>query len=347
MRPGEIILPRDAKDPVARSFSIEDREKAGSLSSWLNAKVGYMQRVWADAKYQNILCGALPLELRLGELERLILSRRFNYQAKGRVAHLVPEMRCVLARQVGANKPITVFFLYNGGYRASPFPGRRDLIFSPDQTELMLLYQISLLQESVGRIHAPGVDFVIVVNNGVAHRVNDIPLEMTDTYIAGLRDLIALVGASSHIRVLAQSETAKGNKRELREEVPAVQPITAEDHYLVERFLGRVCLREEAQHRYALYQMEEGRWADELGCLARQEGALLMRQVASPSMLSFRPFPGGATRVQNGTLGFYRHGQDFVPSLVTSRNYRENLIIEFPFDHSALEPAFDLELRYA
>jgi hypothetical protein len=43
--------------------------------------------------------------------------------------------------------------------------------------------------------------------------------------------------------------------------------------------------------------------------------------VAHPHSLSFRPFPGGAIRSQNGSVGFEEQGETQVPKLITSENF--------------------------
>ena len=70
----------------------------------------------------------------------------------------------------------------------------------------------------------------------------------------------------------------------------------------------------------ALYALAEAKWAEDLSSIPAAEGAVMMRQIADPKMLSFRPFPGGAIRAQNGSLGFQFGRNALTPKLITSES---------------------------
>jgi hypothetical protein len=44
----------------------------------------------------------------------------------------------------------------------------------------------------------------------------------------------------------------------------------------------------------------------------------MLKQVANSEMLSFRPFPGSAIRIQNGSLGFQDLKGKLTPKLITT-----------------------------
>ena len=255
------------------------------------------------------------------ELTAIFLHKSFNHQSRGRLSAVLPGFRQGLQSQIDAMRPLTLYFLYNGGYRASPFPQDPTPIFYPDQTELMLLRQISLLQARIKQKYAPGIDFVIVLNNGVAAYVNDISLEETSRYAKELRNIIESLGASRFIRVLLQSEVADFSSSQSKPGYRTLPKISQKEHSIVERFLGRPCSEQEASYRAWLYQIAETEWAKDLVPLVTRDHALLLRQVASSGMLSFRAFPGGAIRAQNGSLGFQEVDQTWVPKLISAETY--------------------------
>lgn len=227
--------------------------------------------------------------------------------------------------------PLNFFLLYNGAYRASPLPDGPPLIFDPDQTELMLLHQVALLQEKVCAAYAPGIRFFIVLNNGVALWVNDLSLDATHVYVRQFRQMIGWLGAGDTVRLVVQSELPGFAPQPGLGPVCPPPDISEKDHRLVERFVGRRCPPEEAKHRLALYSLAEARWARDLAPLVAAHDGLLFRQVAHPDMLSFRPFPGGAIRIQNGSLGFERSAGTLIPRLLTSQGARPNGIRWVPW----------------
>ena len=106
--------------------------------------------------------------------------------------------------------------------------------------------------------------------------------------------------------------------------------ITPDEHALVERFLGRNCTLEEAQRRSAWYVQAEGKWARDLAPYIERDTGIVMRQVSHPDMLSFRPFPGGAIRAQNGTLGWVHQGKDLSLKLATSKIWDASTVQPIP-----------------
>lgn len=254
------------------------------------------------------------------DILRILMRREFHYQSKGRVAHLLPDIRDRIDRAVQHGRPLPLFLLYHGGYRAA---AEQDgpLTFTTDATELLLLFQIARLREAVARVYPPGVAFTIVINNGVAFHTNDIPLALTLGYVDHFRGLIASLGAEATVRLLVQSELGAGEPVRDPDEDRMIDPTA---HRIVERFLGRTCTIAEARHRAAVYLAAECAWAVDIGRVADAEFGLQLRQVAHPACLSFRPFPGGAIRVQNGTIGFRLRNGVPVPFLWTASTPRSD-----------------------
>jgi hypothetical protein len=248
---------------------------------------------------------------------RTILSSSFNYQSRGRVAHLVPQVTERIDAAMAASEPVRLFLLYHGGYRSS-FAGR-GLTFEPDVTELLLLYQIARLRRALHAIGGPDFLFTIVVNNGVAAATNGIGYARTEGYARRLRALIDRAGAGAFVSVLVQSEI---EETPFEEQMRAlhVEPraaIDAAEHGIIERFLGRACSIAEACLKSAVYEQAERVWGTRIGGIVDAAGGIVFRQIAHPECLSFRPFPGGAIRVQNGTVGFRIERGAPVPTLIS------------------------------
>ena len=263
---------------------------------------------------------------------KILLRRDFNYQSFGRVAHLMPELSQRLSAVVRERRPLPIYFLYHGGYRASHTDVLEDLVFAPDATELLLLYQVARLQRALTPLYPPGISFSIVLNNGVAAFTNDIPYRLTEAYAARLKHMIQLLGADTEIEVLVQSSLNPAAKS--LHTMPDMKAVAVDEigHKNIERFLGRVCLADEATLRATRYAAAEAAWAKEMKDIVDQTSGFCMRQIAHPSCLSFRPFQGGAIRAQNGSVGFAVRADegDPVPFLVTSNTASRRELLTIP-----------------
>ena len=313
------VLPHHKPEGYAEA----DEECSTRVRAWIRERADWIRKAWSrPGETRDKLFPANQADL-ADDLCELLTRRAFNFQSRTRVDPILPGVRQNLVRQLATGAPLVFFFLYNGGYRASPFPNDPSLVFEPDQTEMMLLYQVALLNEKVSSLHGMDIEFFVVLNNGVASWVNDIPMDATEHYARQFRRMIESLGAAKTVRVLVQSELEGHDPSASFETLSAALPLSEKEHRLIERFLGRSCSREEARRRAALYPLAEARWAEDLSAIVAAKGGLMLRQVAHPDMLSFRPFPGGAIRIQNGSLGFEVRGQDLAPELVTTETVRQ------------------------
>lgn len=326
---GSFYLPLAPKPPC-QAPALADAPTTTRITDWLRGRYEHAQTVFKGLPSPDKAARAPASPEQIDAVLNTLTHRRFNYLTRSRLGSLMGLYRQKLAVHMAQGVPIPCFFLYNGGYRASPW-AQQPFIFEPDQTELLLLDQIARLTEDLGKTYPPGVHFFIVINNGVAHWVNDIALTSTQAYAQGLNDMIEAIGARERVSVVLQSALSTF---ETQPALPAVTPSPAlpeKDHRLVERFLGRPCSALEASHRHALYAMAEAHWAQVLDPLVRAQGGLLFKQVASPQMLSFRPFPGGATRTQNGSIGFALRDKHTTPQLITTETTRHHAILGVPW----------------
>ncbi|WP_439504704.1 hypothetical protein [Sediminibacterium sp.] len=318
----ELILPI-SPESSHEAYLKADKEYAEFVNKWINSKIEIVQEIFSTSFFEPTKNSCTNPEVLAIKITNILTQRVFNFQSKKNLSSLIPKVCQNLVSQILKGTPIQFFLLYNGGYRASSFPDKLSLIFEPDQTELMLLYQIALLNKKISLIYEPGIEFFIVVNNGVAHWVNDIPLGSTENYANHFRRIIELVGAEGTIRLLLQSELAGFNPTFSFEPIKFYPLLSEKEHGIVERFLGRTCTSEEAIHRASLYTIAEEQWGRHLTSIVQNHEAILLRQVAHPEMLSFRPFPGGAIRTQNGSFGFQQLKNTLRPKLITSESVKQ------------------------
>lgn len=338
--PNKLLLPLIHQSSTGKHHQADEHCTA-RVTAWINERAEQVRQVWVRPVTSHKTFSQAKQQALAATIADILTHRVFNFQSRGRLTPLLPQVKQNLLQQLSQGDPIRFFLLYNGGYRASPFPDEPSLIFEPDQTEIMLLYQIALLHEKVRAIYAPGVQFFIVVNNGVSLWVNDIPLSATQAYARQLRRMVDWLGAADNVSVVLQSELAQFNPLPSFEPVCTQRVLSEKDHRLVERFLGRSCSPEEARHRHALYALAEAQWAQDLSPLVAAHDALMLRQVAHSDMLSFRPFPGGAIRIQNGSLGFQDLKGTLTPKLITTEAVQQHGIQLVPctLPWSADEPS--------
>jgi hypothetical protein len=306
------------------------------VSEWINSRSQFINEVWSKPSIEKKTVSPIDPDEIAREITELLIHRIFNFQSRKNLSQIISNVRQNLSRQINKGTAIKFILLYNGGYRASPFSNQPSLIFEPDQTELMLLYQIALLHKKILPLYAYGIDFHIVINNGVGKWVNDIPITSTENYANQLRKMIHFFGAENSISVVLQSEFVDFDPFFSFEPFKTEQFLSEDEHLIIERFLGRRCSREEAEYRSALYKLAELKWGKDLSPIIASKDGILMRQVAHPDMLSFRPFPGGAIRIQNGTLGFQHKNDVLRPKLITSKSVAEHNV-KYVLYHSAWE----------
>lgn len=327
----ELILPLPPHFDHEGYFKA-DEEYVSLVTEWINTRTELVREAWSQTHTTDKKHSSISHDSLANEIISILTHRVFNFQSKRNLSNLLPIVRKNLVEQLGQDRPIKFFLLYNGGYRASSFPDKLSLIFEPDQTELMLLYQIALLNRKISAIYEPGIEFIIVINNGVAHWVNDIPLTATENYANQLRGIIDILGAANIVSVIVQSEMVDYNPSFSFEPFQPQPLLSEKEHRIVERFLGRCCNKDEAKYRSALYKLAEAKWEEDLSPITTAKDALMLRQIAHPDMLSFRPFPGGAIRAQNGSFGFYYRNNILKPTLVTSQSVKDHGIKCVPYN---------------
>lgn len=323
--PPERTEVADATTPLLEPRFDDDRQDyPDSLRAAGDVISSYLERCAAQARLDLAADRAQPTSEVHAPVEAIVstlLHKDFNHQSRGRVAHLLPEVRRRIAAHVSRGSPVQLFMSYNGGYHATTHPDLSlPLGFEASTAELMFLHLVARLRRRICEVHAPGVVFHIVLNNGVAHFVNDIPVEHTEGYARKLEAMIAELGGTADLRVLVQSRLGDFAARMRDVDIPVPDTIDPAVHRNIERFLGRRCSEAEARLRLGRYAPAEAAWWQELRPIIDAADGLRLLQVASADFLSFRPFPGGATRSQTGQLGFRLQQERVVPVLITTRS---------------------------
>ncbi len=264
----------------------------------------------------------------------ILLNREFNYQSKGKLAHLVPDLVASFETVIARGEKLPIYFLFHGGYRAAVGGAPLTHVFAPDITELLLIYQIARLERRIRAVYPPGVSFSIVINNGVAAFTNGIPYDRTNGYVQRLRQLIARLEAQDTIWVLNQFELGRFEDQIKGVKIIPWAAIDPVDHGVVERFLGRRCSEAEACLKIATYAAAETVWGAEVRGIVAAKSGIFCRQVAHPACPSFRPFPGGAIRVQNGAVAFRFGDAGPVPCFVTPLTWDRlgPVVVPMPMD---------------
>ncbi len=330
MRRPPLFLPVVSPgEPVRNSCnSLATADAAAAIDAYLRACVAFTRGAFGHERIEGERRPATGAAL-LG----VLIGRDFNYQSKSKVAPFMPEARARFARAIDAGRPIRLHLLYHGGYRANPLDQAAPLSFEVDATDLALVYQAARFHRQISRIYAPGAQIVVVINNAVAEFVNGIPIAKTLAYVRRLERLIADLGAGGNVKVLTQSDLGPFDERMRGVAIapwPAIDPL---HERLVPRFLGRPCSEDEARYRAAAYYKAEEVWGAEVRALIDRDDSVCVRQVASAVALSFRSFPGGAARVQNGTIGFEVDGGKAKPRLVTSTTCEERPVVRVSVPH--------------
>ncbi len=289
------------------------------VKDWMLTKYNFIKQSWIFKNSISNETNSLDSIKIAQSITQILSQKAFNFQSKNKISNILFSVTKNLEEQIKSQTPLHFFLLYNGGYRASYLDNLSELIFEPDQTEMLLLYQIACLNQKIKQVYNKGIEFTVVINNGVAKWVNDISVAQTLNYVYKFREMITHFGAQDCVKLLVQSELENFDENCTFEPNVDEVDFKDEDFMLVERFLGRICTVEEAKYRASLYTKAEQRWATDLLPVIQQKNALLFRQIAHPEMLSFRPFPGGAIRIQNGTFGFQIQNNSLHPKLITHK----------------------------
>ena len=311
----------------ATAYSDRQRKAGGRISAYLQLRTDEARAAFATVPSARLA----RTDEAVDAIVSVLLHGEFNHQAKGRVSHLLPEVRRRIGVHAARGTPIQLFMSYNGGYHATTQPDLTEpLDFAASTAELLFLHMVARLKSRLLAVYPPGMTYHVVLNNGVAHYVNDIPVERTEGYARDLSAMIAALGGARDVSVLVQSRLGDFAQRMHGEAIPPAPSIEPGMHRNIERFLGRPCSDAEARLRLGRYAPAEAAWWQELSAIIAAADGVRLLQVASPDFLSFRPFPGGATRAQTGQIGFRLLDGKVVPAMITTRIRETQEVLPVP-----------------
>ena len=281
------------------------------------------------------------------EIYSILTDRQFSHMSRGRTAACREQTLLLLSQSLHRGVPIPFWYDIGPGYHASIWPGALAPSFEVGLSEWLVLYQIARFSQRVAGVYAPGVRFSLVVDNFCALRTNDIPVEHTQRYCSALRGLIPETGLESSIDVLVESEifdlVQYDELLERQDHRPLAASVAPPDVENVARFLGRRCNHTEAARRIEMYRRAS---AVTQSLLAGRIGGVRMVQRASETVLGFRPFPGGDSRIQCGEVALSHNAKGRLhPILLTVRNIANFHYARYAFPEQL--PAAIADVGYA
>ena len=263
-----------------------------------------------------------------------LLSHAFCYLSRTQASPYKEQIIKAFDTATKKKVPLPMYFDLGPGYHAAlERSGKRQLSFDVGLGELLVLYQIRRFSGRIKKIYALGAEFSIVIDNICAIFVNDINPRDTEGYCRRFRDLISDLRMDNEVRLLVESEhfsVTDYDVKPISEEVIRSIRLSDDEYENVKRFLGRDCPIEDAIRRTLVYK-QIGDRTDELFAKYFYDG-VHMTQRASKSTISFRPFPGGDSRIQAGkvVLGINRKGRLY-PFLLTSMSVDRYTCESFSF----------------
>lgn len=309
------VMPSLTRAPAAATRQSRDAFRAIDYRAYLLETMATFRQLPAGPS-EPMAAPDLP-----DRIFQVLTGRDYCYLSGARVAPYREEILGWISKAAAGRTPIRFFLDVGGGYHATLEPGAGPLSFGVGLAELMILRQIRSFVARVGRLHGPGARFTLIIDNMCAALINDISVERTAGYCEKLRALICETGMSDLVDLLVESEhLTDADFAGVRDAhaVPPARNLSAKQHENVERFLGRRCDGAEAAERTRLYA--EVTTASEALLRSRIDG-VRMTQRASATTICFRPFPGGASRIQAGEVALLGDAQGKVrPILLTSRN---------------------------
>ena len=152
--------------------NIESNQTAGFdteimvlVKDWLDKKIDFIQTIWPKSTEVNLQNKSLNNIEIAHQIIQVLTHKSFNYRSKKNIEEIIPKVKEKLLQQLNIGNNLNFYLLYNGGYRSGIYPNKLDLTFEPNQTELMLLYQIALFKAKLLKFYPNcHLKFNIVIN---------------------------------------------------------------------------------------------------------------------------------------------------------------------------------------
>ncbi|MEW6618551.1 MAG: L-tyrosine/L-tryptophan isonitrile synthase family protein [bacterium] len=286
------------------------------FQNYLKTKIDY---ILSNNPVNSIKSDDIP-----SDFFKIITHREFNCQLANKIVQWKETVVREAGMYVSKNEPIKIYFALGGGYKASlDVLNFNTLNYSIGLGELLVIYQIKKLDEKIKQIYKPGITFNIVIDNGVANYVNNIPREKTLHYCNLLKKLIVKLRMDHCINLIIQTENLNWdeNIKKISYTPLKLKEISERQHANVMRFLGRKCTYEEAlmlQNKYNACMLISGQIIKQA-----RENDLWFLQYSNNGELTFRSFPGGVCRIQVGDIALVNNHKVIPFSLSTEniKNY--------------------------
>jgi len=262
------------------------------------------------------------------DIFNIIVSKEFNYQSKKNILHKKDGAIRAISRSIKNGLPIKLFFAVGGGYKAIIDNSNiSELNYTLGLGEIFVLYQICRLEHQIKKIYPPGILFSIVIDNGVANYVNDIPIEKTEGYSALYREVISKLGKDNIIKLVVQTESLNWISESKKIVVNMVDSISEDEYNNILRFTGRKYTMEEALFSKSKYIAAMDLSAKLISNYIGDEMWFL--QYSTGNSLTFRPFPGGASRIQAGDIALKKENGKVLPFLISTKNFSQYSMQKF------------------
>jgi len=258
---------------------------------------------------------------------RTISGRRYCYLSRERSKIYRDSAVRSFSKHIALQQSIHFYYDIGGGYHAAIDPSKLELGFAPGLGEMLIIRQISSLARELAPLYPYGIKFTLVIDNLCALLVNDIPIERTEAFVDRLRAMIQSLNSPVDIDLLVESEHfSPVNYDRWRSTGHVVEPLDCSVVTNVARFLGRQCSAQEAATRINRYRHISEQTDRNINSLI---DGIRMTQRATQHTFPFRPFPGGASRIQAGELALFVDEQgNCKPALVTAENYEYMRLFE-------------------
>lgn len=312
------------KDCVQETFTDIDAD-------FRNYIVGILNYIYESSN------GGMSCSQRTGRAEdifNIIVSKEFNYQSKKHILHKKESAVKAIDRSMNLEMPIKLFFAVGGGYKAAIDSNNiSSLNFALGMGEILVIYQIARLEQQIRKIYPPGILFHIVIDNGVANYVNDIPVQKTEQYAELYKEVISELGKDNAIKLVVQTESFDWIAESQKIKVDTVNGVSEEEYNNILRFVGRKCTLEDALCLKAKYMAAMDFSAKLFSNYIGDE--MWFVQHSNGGSLTFRPFPGGASRIQVGDIALKKDNDKVAPFLISTNNFTQYDLKMYQCDKNA------------
>lgn len=285
---------------------------------------GYVENILSYIKNSsNQGCNEIATQGTPEDIYSILISKEFNYQSKKNILHLKESSLHTIEENMKLQKPIPLYYSVGGGYKATiQNECLSALNFTLGLGELLIIYQVCRLEEKIRTMYKPGIKFYIIIDNGVANYVNSIPVDKTLFYVKLYEELIQKLGKSDVIQLIVQTRDMNWSVESKKIQIGTLSEISDIEYSNIQRFTGHECSREDAILSQARYNAT----MEFSGKLIRSYigNEIWMLQYSNGKSLTFRPFPGGASRIQAGDIALKMEKEKVRPFLLSTKNYEES-----------------------